>query len=311
MVIAGLVEGQFADELAGVVVDDADVEVVDEQGDGGAGEVGAEAEVMQAGVVAEADGSPAVDLVVPDSVVGGDDRSGRDGFGSGCVGLGGGAAVQRPVGSDLVVVGLEAVELVLQHGQGGGRWLRRQPFAELAAQAGFGSLTTVAGYAASLFALLAIPIGLFAAGRISTIAADEQARLLTVVFSASVSRRRWFLTETTAVVAGAAVLAVGAGVATWAGAAAVGADVSGPAAVVGTLNVLPVAWLSLGCGVAGLGLVAARLLPIGALPAAGGFVLQVFAERFRWPDWVLWFSPYQHLNAVPYESVDWAGGAAM
>ena len=66
-----------------------------------------------------------------------------------------------------------------------------------------------------------------------------------------------------------------------------------------------------GAALLGLGLVAARLLPIGALPAAGGFVLQVFAERFRWPDWVLWFSPYQHLNAVPYESVDWAGGAAM
>ena len=169
-------------------------------------------------------------------------------------------------------------------------------FADLAAQAGFGALTTVAGYVASLFALLAIPIGLFAASRISAAADDEEARVLTSVFSAPVSRRRWYLTETAAALVGAAVLAVGAGVATWAGAAAVDAGLSWPAAVAGTLNVLPIAWLSLGAALLAYGWWPHAVLPVGALPAAGGFVLQVFAESFRWPDWVLWFSPYQHIK---------------
>ena len=44
-VVAGLVvgwgEGQLTDQLAGVAVDDADVQVIDEQGDRGAGESGA------------------------------------------------------------------------------------------------------------------------------------------------------------------------------------------------------------------------------------------------------------------------------
>ena len=184
-------------------------------------------------------------------------------------------------------------------------------FADLAAQAGFGELTTVAGYVASLFALLAIPIGLFAASRVSANADDEEARLLTLVFSAPVSRRRWYLTETAAALVGATVIAIGAGAATWVGAAAVDADVPGLAAVAGTLNVLPIAWLSLGAALLAYGWWPYAVLPVGALPAAGGFVLQVFAESFHWPDWVLWFSPYQHINAVPYESVNWAGTTGM
>ena len=55
MVVAGGVEGEFADQVAGVAVDDADVQVVGEQGDRGAGEAGAEADVVQPGVVAEGD----------------------------------------------------------------------------------------------------------------------------------------------------------------------------------------------------------------------------------------------------------------
>ena len=52
-------------------------------------------------------------------------------------------------------------------------------------------------------------------------------------------------------------------------------------------------------------------LAVGAVPAVGGFLLQVLAESLRWPAWVLSLSPYQHLHAVPYESVNWAGTAGM
>ena len=76
--------------------------------------------MVEPAVVAQADRAPAVDLVVPDPVVGGDDRAGGDGFRSGGVGLGGGAPVQGAVGSLAVVVGGELVELALQDGGAGG-----------------------------------------------------------------------------------------------------------------------------------------------------------------------------------------------
>ena len=56
--------------------------------------------------------------------------AGGGGFGSGCVGLGGGASVQSAVRPDVVVVGLEDVELALQFGDGGCLGLGGQPFLE-------------------------------------------------------------------------------------------------------------------------------------------------------------------------------------
>jgi hypothetical protein len=46
LVVAGGVKGEFADELAGVVVEDSDVTVVDEHGDVGAAQVLGQADVV-------------------------------------------------------------------------------------------------------------------------------------------------------------------------------------------------------------------------------------------------------------------------
>jgi ABC-2 type transport system permease protein len=216
-----------------------------------------------------------------------------------------GFAVRRSTGSVVawatgiwlyfLVIGLLASSLTV--------FLADNPlFADLAAQAGFGSLTTVAGYLASLFALLAIPLGLFAAGRVAAGDADEEARRLTGVFAAPVTRRRWLLVETGAAVGGTVVVAAGAGFAAWTGAAAVGGDVLPAAALSGALNVLPVAWLSLGAALLAYGWLPQATLLVGAVPAVGGFLLLVLAESLRWPGWVLGLSPYRHVQAVPYES---------
>ena len=225
-----------------------------------------------------------------------------------------GFAVRRSTGSVVawatgiwlyfLVIGLLASSLTV--------FLADNPlFADLAARAGFGSLTTVAGYLASLFALLAVPLGLFAAGRIATGGADEERRRLTMVVAAPVARRRWVLVEAGTAMGGTVVLAGGAGLAAWTGAAAVGADIAPTAAVGGALNVLPVAWLSLGAALLAYGWLPHATFVIGALPAVGGFLWQVLAESLRWPAWVLSLSPYQHLQAVPYESVNWTGAAGM
>jgi hypothetical protein len=81
--VAGGVEDEFADELAGVVVEHADVEVVDEDGDFGAAALLAKADVVRAAVVADCDDAGGVDAVGAYPAAGGDFVARGGGFGAG------------------------------------------------------------------------------------------------------------------------------------------------------------------------------------------------------------------------------------
>ncbi len=70
LVAAGRVEGEVSEYFAGSAVDDADVEIVDEQDDAGSGVGSSDADVVEAAVDAQADGAAFVDAVVTDAVVG-------------------------------------------------------------------------------------------------------------------------------------------------------------------------------------------------------------------------------------------------
>jgi hypothetical protein len=69
VVLAG-VEDEFADEFAGAGVDDADVQVLDQEQDAGAGVGAADADVGELSVVPEGDEAGGVDAVGADAVVG-------------------------------------------------------------------------------------------------------------------------------------------------------------------------------------------------------------------------------------------------
>jgi ABC-2 type transport system permease protein len=184
-------------------------------------------------------------------------------------------------------------------------------FAQLAAQSGLVQLGSVEGYASSLFSLLAIPVGAFAAGRVAHAASDEAAGRLTSLYSLPVSRVRWILTETGAIGLGAVLLAVLTGFSTWVGTSWVEAGLGLGDAVAGAVSVVPVALLCLGAALLALGWLPGAVLPIGVLPAAGGYLLLVFAVTFRWPEWVRDISPFAHLAAVPAEPMDVAGAVGM
>lgn len=183
-------------------------------------------------------------------------------------------------------------------------------YAELAAQAGFAGLGTVEGYVAALFALLAIPVSLFAAGRISADAADEEAGRLTLVLATPTTRDRWFAINAAVAAVGGLLLAASAGIATWVGTTLVGAQLSLPAALAGAVNVTPVLLLSLGCALFALGWLPRAVYLVGAIPSAGGFLLQAIADTLHWPAAVRALSPFDHLNAVPAVGPDWAGASA-
>ena len=69
-VVAGGVEGELAEELAGGSVDDGDVQVLDEQQDAGSGVGPADADVVQAAAGAQADGAGRAGAIGADAVVG-------------------------------------------------------------------------------------------------------------------------------------------------------------------------------------------------------------------------------------------------
>ena len=66
MVVLAGVDGELAEEFAGDGVDDADVEVLDEQDDVGSGVGSSHADVAELAGDAQGDGAGLVDAVVPD-----------------------------------------------------------------------------------------------------------------------------------------------------------------------------------------------------------------------------------------------------
>ncbi len=66
-----------------------------------------------------------------------------------------------------------------------------------------------------------------------------------------------------------------------------------------------------GCRAFAVGWLPSGVVAIGALPVAGGFLLNVVSQSVRAPDWVMRLSPFAHLGAVPNAPPDRAGIAAF
>jgi ABC-2 type transport system permease protein len=184
-------------------------------------------------------------------------------------------------------------------------------FAAMAAQSGFPPLGTVEGYAATLFALLAIPAGVFTAVRLASVAADENTRRLTLLLAAPVTRVRLLVAEASVAAGGVLILLIVAGIALWGGSAVAGAGLGFGDALAGALNVVPVVLLCLAAAVVALGWAPRAVAAIGALPAAGGFLWQVTADSINAPTWVSGLSPFAHLAAVPATAPNWPATAVM
>jgi hypothetical protein len=94
LVVAGGVEGEVAEELTGGGVDDADVQVLDQEKDAGSGVGPSDADVVKTAVIAQGDGAGVVDAVGPDALVGVSVAVTRAGLGPGGV-AGGRSGVAR------------------------------------------------------------------------------------------------------------------------------------------------------------------------------------------------------------------------
>ncbi|MFD3458281.1 ABC transporter permease [Nocardia fluminea] len=180
------------------------------------------------------------------------------------------------------------------------RFLEQNPrFADLAATAGFSGLGSVTGFAASIFAVLAIPTGLYATTRIAAMAADEKARRWTPVHALPLSRYHLAGAEIAVTALGVAILLTTAALAMWIGAVSTGAPLGLSDVFSGTFNLIPVVLLALGASTLALGWYPHAVAAIGAVPVVGGFLLDVIATSADAPTWVREISPFAHLAAVP------------
>ena len=201
------------------------------------------------------------------------------------------------IGAYFLLIGLIAVTMT--------GFLRDNPaFADAAAQAGFQGLASVEGYIATLFALLAMPVGGFAADRIGAFARAEADRGLTLLAAQPVTRIRLLGAEVAAAAAGAVLLTAVAGLAAWAGVAATGGGLTLPAALAGAANTLPITLLALGAAVLALGRLPRMTAAVGGVPTVGGFLLLVTAQSAGAPGWVADLSPFAHLAPVPMAAAD-------
>ena len=173
--------------------------------------------------------------------------------------------------------------------------------ADEAAQAGFTALGAIEGFAATLFALLALPVSGFTAVRVSAFMTAETGRYLTLLVAQPVSRLRTLAATT----GGAVALATVAGTAVWAGIGATGGELTLLAALLGAWNTLPIVLISLGTATLTAGWMPRAAAFAGSLPAVGGFLLLVIADSVGAPAWVRGLSPFAHLTPVPLTGTDW------
>lgn len=208
------------------------------------------------------------------------------------------------VGAYYLLIGMTAVSIT--------EFLRdNAALADEAAQAGFAGLGSVTGFTATLFAILAMPVGGFVAVRMTAFVTAETDRRLTLLASQPITRTRLIGTELAVTAVAAAVLATCAGLATWLGVIAIGGELAAGAALRGAWNILPLVLLSLGAAAFAVGWAPRWTMLLGGLPTTGGFLLLVIAESVAAPGWVRDISPFAHLAPVPLSKASMTAPTAM
>lgn len=164
---------------------------------------------------------------------------------------------------------------------------------------GGASITTPSGALGFYFLFFVLAISLFACSQIAAARREEADQQLETLLALPVARRGWLGGRLALTAAGAAVLALTAGVLAWAGAATQGADVPLPRMLEAGANCLPAALLFLA-----LGSLAFAALPRASAGIAYGlvgiaFVWELFGALLGAPAWTLGLSPFHQVGLVP------------
>jgi ABC-2 type transport system permease protein len=177
------------------------------------------------------------------------------------------------------------------------------------AKLGGASLVTPEGALSFYFVFFVLVISLFACSQVGAARHEEAEQQLEAILALPVGRMHWLGGRLGLAAAGCAVLAIVAGVFSWAGATAQSAGVSLGSLVEAGLNCLPAALLFLGLGA----------LAYGLFPRAGaGIAYGVVTIAYLWdllgsllgaPHWLVELTPFEHVGLVPAQP--FRAGAAL
>lgn len=179
----------------------------------------------------------------------------------------------------------------------------------MAEQIGWFAIDTPEGIVASMMLFLALVLCLFAAAQAAAIREEEASWRIEHLLVRPVGRVRWLLGRVAVSMAAIVVLAFVTVAAAWVGVAIVGSPMPLGDLPATALNLVPIAWLFLGIGVALAGIVPRLTAPVtyGAVIAA--YVLDLVGGIIELHERVLELGPFRHLAAVPVQ--DYPFGAAL
>jgi ABC-2 type transport system permease protein len=173
------------------------------------------------------------------------------------------------------------------------------------------SVVTPSGWLGFSFIFFMLAVSLFCCMQIASVRGEEAEQRLETLLAHPVGRGRWLTGRLVLAAAGAAAVALTAGVLAWAGAATQGADVSLPKMLGAGVNTLPPALLFLA-----LGALAFAVVPRASPGIAHGlvglaFVWELFGALLEVPGWLLALSPFHDVGLVPGEPFEPGAAAIM
>ncbi len=167
------------------------------------------------------------------------------------------------------------------------------------ARVGVGSILTPLGYLSFVFIFFILAVSIFACAQVGAARSEESDEQLETLLALPVSRSGW-LGGRLLLAAGASILlALAAGVLTWAGAASQGAGISLGHMLEAGANCVPVAFLFLGTAA-----LAYAVLPRASAGIAYGLVTIAFlwdllGSLLGVPKWLVEATPFAHVGLVP------------
>jgi ABC-2 type transport system permease protein len=161
------------------------------------------------------------------------------------------------------------------------------------------------------FLFVVFALSLFVCFQLGAVREDEAEQRLETLLVLPLSRARWLSGRLARVAGAVAVLALAAGVLSWAGAVSQGADVSFARMLEATANCLPAALLFLALGALALALAPRAGVAIAYVLVGGSFMWEAIGGLVGMPGWLLAISPFHHVAPVPAESLQVPAAVAM
>jgi ABC-2 type transport system permease protein len=164
------------------------------------------------------------------------------------------------------------------------------------------SISTPSGYLSFAFIFFVLAISLFMCAQLGAAGREESEGRLETLLAQPVARLRWLGGRLLLASAGAAVIALTAGLFTWAGAVSQGVSIALPKMIEAGANCLPVALLFLG-----LAALAHALAPRAGSGISYGlvtvaFIWELVGSLLRAPSWLVKVTPFEHVGLVPQQS---------